>query len=316
MSYYREKKGRIDPQADMKVSPSVAIGLCLAFAGIGLPLLGVTINLYLGAATLLAACAFLLHAIWNWELARQWSESVRVSVLWIVGLVFLSLVFLQIRSQYLKKHTQQLAVSNPASAPAKPQVDKTPPKDSTPAPTPAPAKILPIPHKQKAQPRPKGHPAPRIEQSGTANGQVGGNLTQGPGSIAQVGGSNNTAIIGTQDWLLTRDQQLSIQAGVAKYPGKVRFSWLPMDASSLRYVEALAYAFKAAGWEIVDQVPNYAGSICYPNDKWDCAGASVAVPNRLSDAGKAIISTLSAAVPHLKVMEVEPDLLDIFVAKP
>jgi hypothetical protein len=144
---------------------------------------------------------------------------------------------------------------------------------------------------------------------------VGGNLTQGPGSIAQLGGSNNTAIIGTQDWILTREQQLALQAGVEKYPGRVKFSWLPMDPSALRYVESLAYAFKAAGWEIV-WTPNYMGSICYPNENWDCMGASVAVPNRLADSGKAIISTLSGVVPHLKVQDVDADMLDIFVAKP
>jgi hypothetical protein len=295
---------------DLPSSKSIAQSLpyAVAFLSIGLPLAGVTYNLYLGAAVLVGASIILLHAFWNSKLASQWSEARRVSLLWVMGLVCLSLVGFQIRSQYLRDHPHQLVASNAAPASA-----KTQPALAS-APTPVPPQ--PVRHKQKSKPQPKDRPAPPIEQSGSANGLVGGNFTQGPGSIAQLGGSNNTAIIGTQDWLLTREQQLAIQAAVAKYPGRVRFSYLAMDPSSLRYAEALGYAFNAAGWEIVDPVPNYAGSRCFPNSVWDCMGASVAVPNRLDDSGKTIISTLSAVVPHLKVLDADPDMLDIFVSKP
>jgi hypothetical protein len=155
---------------DLPSSKSIAqsLAFALAFLSIGLPLVGVTYNLYIGAAVLVGASIMLLHAFWNSKLASQWSEALRVSLLWVMGLVFLSLVGFQSRSQYLKDHPHQLVASNAAPAPAKTQPAPTS------APTTSPARK--IPHKQKAPSEPKEHPAPAapIEQSGSANGLVGG----------------------------------------------------------------------------------------------------------------------------------------------
>jgi len=51
------------------------------------------------------------------------------------------------------------------------------------------------PHKSQSQNVTNPAAVPQIEQHGTASGAVGGSITQGADSIAQIGGTNNSAII-------------------------------------------------------------------------------------------------------------------------
>lgn len=145
-----------------------------------------------------------------------------------------------------------------------------------------------------------------------------GNITQGVGSIAQVGGTGNTAIItGTNEWVLTTLQQITLHESLRKSTGRVRMSWWDQDPGSSRYASALAYAFKEAGWKIEDQLPNYAGSFCFASAEWDCFGLQIVVRNRSSNLASTAISALSIlAHLHVAVSEKnDEDLVDVFVSK-
>jgi hypothetical protein len=86
----------------------------------GLPMIGITVNLILGVVSLLAAFILLAYGFWHWEKARQWGDAARVNTLWGLGLVYVVLVGFQVYSQYQKDHTasdRTTIQANPTSAP-------------------------------------------------------------------------------------------------------------------------------------------------------------------------------------------------------
>jgi hypothetical protein len=188
---------------------------------------------------------------------------------------------------------------------------------------------LPAPNASRGAPiAPQNHPKPisvpskpaESHQSATGqNGAAVGSITLGSGSIAQVGGTGNTAVIqGTKDWSLTRAQQVNLQNALAAAPGRIRMGWPTGDPSCIRYAGQLAYAFHEAGWKIENQVPGYAGSICWPSADWDCFGLGVTVRNRSGDSAWTAITALSVLVPtlHVDVSEkYDEDLVDVLVSK-
>lgn len=185
---------------------------------------------------------------------------------------------------------------------------------------PMPLGAVPITPKSHPKQSPISSEAVRSVQSATGqNSAAVGSITLSPGSVAQVGGTGNTAIVeGTKDWLLTRDEQINLQNALAKSHGRVRMGWWVEEPRCVRYAEGLVYAFKEAGWKIENPPPNYAGAICWPNPDWDCLGLEIVVRNRLSDSARTAIAALSALVPHLYVAVSEKndeDLIEVFVSK-
>jgi hypothetical protein len=196
-------------------------------------------------------------------------------------------------------HYRERSSTPPPNTPAQqsittydPQKDNPNPKTTkkltkTPAPTTPP--IAPV--------------QPPIVQSVSGDGAGAvGTLTQGPGSIAQVGGHDNTAIIGNKDWKLSKKDQDNLIEVLKLTHGSVQVQWQTMDSVSLLYSEQLAYAFHEARWTIEDNVPNYAGMMCYPSEKWDCRGARVELKDPNSDFGKAVISALDKPLAHPNIL--------------
>jgi hypothetical protein len=101
------------PPQNKSVTPSLVIGFSLALVAMGLPMIGVAVNLYLGGASLLVAFILLSYGFWRWETARRWSEAARVSTLWIFWLAYFVLVGFQIFSQYKKDHIRPSIVAGP-----------------------------------------------------------------------------------------------------------------------------------------------------------------------------------------------------------
>jgi hypothetical protein len=104
------------------VAPSIVIGFVLALIAMGLPMIGVAVNLYFGAGIFLAAFILLAYGFWRWERARRWSEAVRVSSLWILGILYFAIVGIQLFSQYRKDRTS----TKPVIVNSIPTVSQTP----------------------------------------------------------------------------------------------------------------------------------------------------------------------------------------------
>jgi hypothetical protein len=94
-----------DERPSVAVAPSVILGFCLTLVAMGLPMIGVTINVYLGASILVVAFILLAYGLWHFEKARRWSEAARVSSLWILGIICFALVGAQVYSQYKRDHS-------------------------------------------------------------------------------------------------------------------------------------------------------------------------------------------------------------------
>ena len=88
------------------VAPSLILGFFLALIAMGLPMIGLTVNLYLGALILSVAFALLAFGFWKWETTAEWGIASRVNTLWVLGIFYFSLIGFQIFSQYKKDHPQ------------------------------------------------------------------------------------------------------------------------------------------------------------------------------------------------------------------
>ena len=83
----------------------VIAGLVLGLLGIGLPMIGVTINLWLGFVILAIAFVLIAWGCWIWE--REWPlrKVLRIITICAFAVVYFSLVGVQIRAQYKKDHS-------------------------------------------------------------------------------------------------------------------------------------------------------------------------------------------------------------------
>ena len=101
------------------VAPSLILGFFIALIAMALPMIGVTVNLYLGASILLVAFGLLAFGFWKWEKTAKWRTTWRVNTLWVLGLIYFSLVGFQIFSQYKKDHPQPKASEIVSETPQK-----------------------------------------------------------------------------------------------------------------------------------------------------------------------------------------------------
>lgn len=97
-----------------QVAPSLVAGFVLALIEMGLPMIGVSVNLWFGGILLTAAFALFAWGLWNFETNRDFGKLARGVTTAVIGLVYFSLMGFQIHSQYKRDHppTDQ----NPASA--------------------------------------------------------------------------------------------------------------------------------------------------------------------------------------------------------
>lgn len=80
------------------------LGLFLALAALGLPLIGVTVNLWLGGTLLLFAFLFLIRAFWIGPTGKSLSAGLRILVLIILAVPYFWFVESRIKKQYTADH--------------------------------------------------------------------------------------------------------------------------------------------------------------------------------------------------------------------
>ena len=111
----------------------VIAGLVLGLFGIGLPMIGVTINLTLGFAVFAGTFALIAWGCWIWEGKFPRRKPLRIITICIFAVVYFSLVMVQISSQYRKDHlpVYQTAPSQPTVTPGPSQSINQTATDST-----------------------------------------------------------------------------------------------------------------------------------------------------------------------------------------
>jgi hypothetical protein len=80
------------------------VGIILALLAMGLPMVGVAVNLWLGTALLIGAFGLFVWGLWNWETYHSYGLAARLISLLILGIAYFGLIGLQIHSQYRKDH--------------------------------------------------------------------------------------------------------------------------------------------------------------------------------------------------------------------
>jgi len=122
------------------IAISVIVGFVIAFIALGLPMIGITVNLWLGGLVLAVAFILMAYGFIRWEKTAHWSEWLRTSTVWITAVVYVSLIGYQIYQQYEKEHPHQAQSSSaalpvpqatPASVPIEQELPR--PKTSKPA---------------------------------------------------------------------------------------------------------------------------------------------------------------------------------------
>jgi hypothetical protein len=107
-----------------KVVPTILCGFILAFLEMGMPMIGITVNLWLGGIVLAAAFALFAWGLWNLETNHQFGRTARAVTLIVVGMIYFELMGFQIHAQYKKDHPQ---VSPVPQSPPTPTQQPPPP---------------------------------------------------------------------------------------------------------------------------------------------------------------------------------------------
>ncbi|MGB8672922.1 MAG: hypothetical protein WCD27_01095 [Candidatus Acidiferrales bacterium] len=78
-----------------------------------------------------------------------------------------------------------------------------------------------------------------------------GNITQGPGSIAQIGGTGNTAIIATPPQrVMAPEQKSAFVAALGIHPRSISVYCYSTDKEGCTYAQDFFSSFKQVGWDV------------------------------------------------------------------
>ena len=82
------------------------VGLFVAFVAMGLPLVGVNLNIWLGGLVLLCAFVCIVSAFWIWEYPLRFHRALRLSTILIATLIYLGLVGKQMVGEFRREHPE------------------------------------------------------------------------------------------------------------------------------------------------------------------------------------------------------------------
>jgi hypothetical protein len=126
-----------------------------------------------------------------------------------------------------------------------------------------------------------------------------GSINQGAGSIAQVGGTGDIAIIGATEWNMPPEQQSTLIDSLKKVTGRIKVNPLFGDVGAQRYAGYLLYAFDKASWKIENK-PSDAGFMCSSTGGgWDCYGIQIQIPAGDSQQARSVVAALSSLNPKV-----------------
>jgi hypothetical protein len=83
-----------------------AVGTALTLLPWGLQMIGVALNLLLGALVLTIAFIFMVYPFWKWESSSKWRAILRSGTVILTAIVYFGLVGYQVKTQWIKGHTR------------------------------------------------------------------------------------------------------------------------------------------------------------------------------------------------------------------
>jgi hypothetical protein len=92
-----------------RVDVQFIFGLILALVIWGLQLIGVTVNLWLGAAVLAGAFVLMTRAFWVWEGPSRWQVAFRVLTVFLAAIVYCWPLWIQIKKEWKLEHPTMTA---------------------------------------------------------------------------------------------------------------------------------------------------------------------------------------------------------------
>jgi hypothetical protein len=96
----------VPPGQDKKPSIWFLVGLFVGLIAVGLPLVGVNLNIWLGGLILLGAIACIIRAFWIWEYVLRFHVALRLSTIIAAVLIYLGLVGKQMYGEFKREHPQ------------------------------------------------------------------------------------------------------------------------------------------------------------------------------------------------------------------
>jgi hypothetical protein len=219
--------------------------------------MGLPHNFWLGLGCWVLATVIAVRMIWIFPV---WSDRLSSAAKGIIALVlvaiFVAIFFRPVLLAYYKRNGDSEVVKKLPD-------NKSP---ESPAPEQPAAKPIPPAKPPRVPSIKKANPIPTV-QSGNNNAAVGGGITQGPGSIAQVGGKNNIATInnGPPPLLISHEQQQHLTASarpfVAQFAGKkLNISLHNATTETAEFGDGLDAAFQAAGFQTNTGVVSFVGA--------------------------------------------------------
>jgi hypothetical protein len=79
------------------------VGLFAALIPLGLQLIGISINVWLGGIVMAAAFVFMVRAFWVWERSARWHKALRATTVLVAGLIYFRIVGHQMLAELRKE---------------------------------------------------------------------------------------------------------------------------------------------------------------------------------------------------------------------
>jgi hypothetical protein len=235
-----------------RIALSIILGFVVAFLALGLPMIGVTVNLYLGCSFLILAFILFAYGLFNWEKIHHWGTGVRVSALWGLGILYFAFVGFHVANQYRQRHGPRISVTTPPPSNLEagrtvPHESNDPPKATHPVKTIKPgSNHIPKTRQSRAF---VPDTAPPAKSSTYDQHCVGSACAQGPGSTA------NYNQYGAPKLMLTDAQENAVLDAMKPF-ANMGFSVKCTESVTedmLAYATKLNNALNKAG--LVEQVP-------------------------------------------------------------
>ena len=249
-----------------RVQPRIvaAIGVVGVLLPMGLQMIGITVNLWLGAVVLFIAFALLVYAFWRWERTSKWHAALRSLTVLAAFCLFLFLLDKQMAGEWKKEHAGGgvIVAGQSTAQPIKPTTPATAPVSSAQSPSQSAAKAKPNASERPQESR--GANSTNTSQQSSGNNSPNTSLVQGPGSAAVMGGTGNSATVNNfapPPWLMTTEQEDQVASAMAAFskPGRDELvASVFGDAESIRLGEQFIRALKRAGWKIDGDQPSQA----------------------------------------------------------
>ena len=238
-----------------KIALSIILGFVVALLAMGLPMIGITVNLYLGVFVLLLAFVLLAYGFWRWETASRWGDSARVSTLWILGIMYFGLVGFQVYRQYSKDHSPLPRTIAPALVDVSPK-----------------SAILEPPSLTKTTIPKKRSETPRLSsptQTQTAE------TVSAPNGLAIGGGvvTNPTVNNFSPPERVLREEQISTLSrlvGQQATSSPFSISFQVGDDEAFRFARSIATGLAKAGWQLAPPASMMQGGLNH--GIWICGG--------------------------------------------